>query len=366
MQIQLDKKPRLERFDRSPVLVAPGIAEKGGMFGAGMISGVSLITTGEALGHEMWIDEVFIQQVAAAVDEMGVKSRFTHPGMSSDGLGRLLGRITNATVIANQVVGQLHFAQSARKTPEGDLVDYVSTLVSEDPKAAGMSIVFAHDYEAEIEFLLANGAQAEECDGDICVDTDGFKSPDPLNTKNYPHCRLKELRATDLVDEPAANPEGMFDSMPIAREIDSALSYALGLSKDNPGELLGVDCDRAAAFLSRFLLSRGLEIVTKDTTPEAAPITRETFAAELSRFTAKFGADNGVAWFNAGKTFEESLSLHCDALIAQRDAALKDAADAQAKLASAELGETTPLAVTGLETKKKKTLAEYAGVPSKN
>ncbi|AMV16591.1 hypothetical protein [Planctomyces sp. SH-PL14] len=51
------------------------------MFEAGLIEGVSLITEGEALGHEAWIDSVFAQQVADALNasEKGVKSRFTIP-----------------------------------------------------------------------------------------------------------------------------------------------------------------------------------------------------------------------------------------------------------------------------------------------
>lgn len=366
MQIQLDKKPRLQRFDRARVVDKPEIKTDGGMFGAGMISGVSLITTGEAIGHELWIDSTFIEQIAASIDEMGVKSRFTHPGMSSDGLGRLLGRINNASVSGDKVLGDLHFAMSARKTPEGDLADYVSTLVAEDPKAAGMSIVFERDHEAELAFLLDNGAAIVEFEGGTFINVDEFKSPDPLNVKNYSHIRLKELRASDLVDEPAANPEGMFDSVPVAREIDTALSYALGLSKDNPGELLGVDCDRAAAFLSRFLTSKGLEIVTKETKPEPVAPTREEFNAELAKFTNQFGAENGTKWFTGGLSFEAALSLHCEVLTAQRDAAIAQAELAKEKLASAELGETSSLAVVGLTVPKKKTLAEYARVPSTN
>jgi hypothetical protein len=78
----------------------------------------------------------------------GVKARFTHPGLSSDGMGRYLGRLTNAQTVGDQVFADLHFAEAATKTPDGNLADYVMTLAAEDPEAFGLSIVFEHDVEA--------------------------------------------------------------------------------------------------------------------------------------------------------------------------------------------------------------------------
>ena len=51
-----------------------------------------LIQAVEALGHGMMIDEVTLDQVVAYGNVLakGVKCRFTHPGLSSDGLGSLL------------------------------------------------------------------------------------------------------------------------------------------------------------------------------------------------------------------------------------------------------------------------------------
>jgi hypothetical protein len=122
----------------------PQIDRDGGTAGAGLISGVSLATRGEALGHGMWMDLEAISQVAtfANAGEAGLKSRFTHPGMSSDGLGRHLGRIQETEVMGDQAIGNLHLAMLSHNTPEGDLADYVMDLADEDPQAAGLSIVF--------------------------------------------------------------------------------------------------------------------------------------------------------------------------------------------------------------------------------
>lgn len=356
MRINLKDKPKFTRLNRAALAGLSPNVQEGGKFGAGMISNVSLITHGEALGHGAWIDTEFLSQVSTSLQakgEQGLKSRFTHPGMSSDGLGRMLGRINNGRLEGNQVIGDLHYAQSARNTPDGDLVDYTTMLIAEDPTAAGLSIVFEEDWQAMIEFAVDHGAKVVEDPyyGEY-LDMKDFQSPDPANTQNLIHVRLSELRAADLVDEPAANPNGMFDSMPVARNIDKALAFALGLENEKPSsELFGVDIDRASAFVGRFLSSRGLSIVTKTNAtegqkPEAEgdkQPTREQFAAELNKFTTKFGAENGVKWFHEQKTYEEALELHCEALSAQVKAANDKAAELQSKFDSLELGEKKPV-----------------------
>lgn len=56
-----------------------------------VIYGVSTAQAVEALGHGMILDDTTIQQVVDFGNSApkGVKSRFTHPGMSSDGLGKV-------------------------------------------------------------------------------------------------------------------------------------------------------------------------------------------------------------------------------------------------------------------------------------
>ncbi|EMI15355.1 hypothetical protein RMSM_07722 [Rhodopirellula maiorica SM1] len=113
------------------------VVREGGRFEAGLIKNVSLIAVGEALGHELWIDEVTLAQVAEfakANNEAGVKCRFTHPGMSSDGMGRLLGRIHDVQVSDDRATGDLHLAKLSHDTPEGDLGEYVASLCEEDDR----------------------------------------------------------------------------------------------------------------------------------------------------------------------------------------------------------------------------------------
>ena len=85
---------------------AQQIDREGGDEGAGVIRGTSVITIGEALGHDLWVDQTFLEQVAHAINETGdrgLKSRFTHPGVSGDALGTYLGRHRDAENVGDSV-----------------------------------------------------------------------------------------------------------------------------------------------------------------------------------------------------------------------------------------------------------------------
>jgi len=400
---------------RAPVARGAGrVDPTGGRFGAGIIRDVAIVTRGEALGHGLWIDRAFLRQVKAAVNETapaGVKARFTHPGLSSDGLGRFLGRFHDAKIKADVVRGDLHLARSAHDTPDGDLAAYVMGLAQEDPKAFGESISFYRDVEAEDDFLLEHGAAAVESDDDAepdHIDTAGFESPDEQNTENYPHARLAELCACDSVDEPAANPGGLFyREQEIAQEADALASYALGLSAEAPELVtLSVDAERVAGFVSRFLESNNLELVpmTKPTkaptddkalaanatdpepvedlataatptdaepveelaaaaaetpTEPAEPEPAEALAAtdaraECARFLEAFG-DAGGKWYAEGLSFEDAQAKH----VAQLNARL---ADAERRLAAVDRGETEPADFQAEESDEQKAAAQAAGI----
>ena len=131
----------------------PRVERDGGDYGAGLIRKASLIARGEALGHGMWIDDEMLNQVAEHANSLktGLKVRFTHPGLSSDGLGTLTARAKAVEVIDGATIGDLHIVQSAHKTPDGDLAEYVMDLAESDPDMFGMSIVYSPDFKAERE-----------------------------------------------------------------------------------------------------------------------------------------------------------------------------------------------------------------------
>lgn len=347
--------------DRSPIV------RDGGLYNSGLIQGFAVITRGEALGHGLWIDEEFLNQTAKGLGGEGVRARFTHPNMSSDGIARKLGRVRLTAQDGDIIRGNLHFSQTSHTTPDGDLAAYVMGLAEEDPDLFGASIAFDRDYDMEVEFLLAHGAE-EKHDPywGKYLDLTEFESPDPKNEKNLPHARLLDLRAVDIVDEPAANPGGMFHATTIPAEADALAAYVLGLSNDAPAcdVLAGIDADRMRGFASRFMAQRGLSINQRDekmsgektqeetentkpdegtttepetTTPEgeqvatddasaetetatepaAEPTAEEQMSAKFERYVETFGAENGPAWFKEKLSFEECLGRQVALLNAQ-------------------------------------------------
>lgn len=306
----IEKPLRYYRTDPMRASQPLKIEPQGGMFGAGLIRNVSLVTAGEARGHDQWVDQAFVDSVAAAVNQpnKGVKVRFTHPSLSGDGLGRYMGRATNGRTEAStgQAVADIHLAQASHDTPDGDLGAYVLNLAEEDPSAFAISIAFERDKDAEKAFRQANS------------DAEGFTSPDSRNSRDLRHVRLKSLVAADFVDTPAANPGGLFHrGHDIAAEADQLCEYAFGLTEEKPDLVcFSADVDRVAAFAQRFLDSRGLSIeeknMAKETTGTPGAVTQE----ELNDQLAKFGEgilskiDEKLAVLNPpddpeGETFSE-------------------------------------------------------------
>lgn len=263
----------LTRYRSKPATssLPPGkINPNGGAYGAGLISGVSIVAGGEAEGHGQWIDSEFLSQVAAAINASpgGVKSRFAHPSLSGDGLGTALGRARNAKVDGDRVIADLHLLESAQETPDGDLASYVMGLAGEDAQLFGVSIAFVRDKNAESAFHSSR------------LDADGkFRSPDEKNTRNLPHVRLKRLTAADVVDEPAANPSGLFSGGQVSVEWENAVLYVLGQG-DRPQSWSaaesGLDLDRARMFVSRILDAKGISMAVETPTPTpTAAVTKQ-------------------------------------------------------------------------------------------
>jgi len=305
------------------------VDREGGVFGCGVIYGVSVNTVGEALGHELFCDQTFVQQTCDAINakETGLKARFTHPGLSSDGVGTKLGKFFDARVEGDHVIADLHFQEASTKTPDGDLADYVMSLAEDTPEDFGTSIVF--DYFEE-DF----------------VESDDEDQP-------YPHVRLNVLYACDVVDSPAANPRGLFKrGQDAAVEADAYLSYLLGLSDDRPaGGMFGVDPDRAKQFLSRFLgrhnilLSERVSEVSEKfeevvETPEVSiDEVRADFKGELQRFIDAFGAERGAKWFAAGDSFADCQGKLIECLQAELKEVVAARDELQERLNSISLGE---------------------------
>jgi hypothetical protein len=173
---------------------------------AGVIHGFSVVTKGEALGHNFLIDEQFLDEIVSQGNrsKLGFKSRFDHPNASSTSMGTVLGRAKNFRKSDQSVRADLHLLDAARKAPDGDLAGYVMDLAEEDPQAFGASIVFHAEF---VEQRDEHGEQKKDKEGK------------PLMRI----ARLKKLMAVDVVDDPAANPSGFLGQDSLAAKVTTFL-----------------------------------------------------------------------------------------------------------------------------------------------
>jgi hypothetical protein len=215
------------------------------------------------------VDQTTLTQLAGLVNRsnLGVKMRFAHPNMSRDGMGRHLGRATNARVVGEgqdaYVAIDMQLADSAKRAPNGNLHEHVLDLASETPDLFGLSIA-------------------------PLLDSESMRKIEPDEQGLVP-IRLKALRAIDVVDEPAATRGGLFslDSDSLADLPFQATALLDTFFAETPA---GVLRQRIDEFVTTYLHQRGDEMTTTETKPtenmeKQPPIeaTKEQARAELSR-----------------------------------------------------------------------------------
>lgn len=229
--------------------------------GHGVIRGVSLATSGPALGHGFELDEETIDQVALYYE--GKIGRWTHGELSGDGLAQHLGRwkalYTREVQIPDpetgemrshrQAVGDFHFTRSAWKLkPDGLDVpapEYLMDRAEEDPETLGISIV-------------ARFAMLEEKDEDGNVSRRVGRI---LNEKHAPRA--------DWVADPAANPLGLHAGT-------GTMSEVIERAKPQLHKLAGrIGADEARARILGFV-DRELGTSANKTKPQAALAAEET------------------------------------------------------------------------------------------
>lgn len=171
--------------------------EFSGAVGEDAILGVSIASTGEAVGHRLLFDQVSLSQLQqlGSARAGGIKSRFTHPDWFHDGLGKYLGKIRNFRLNGDKLVGDLLISKTAHQSPAGDIGSYVLNLAREDPTALGVSAVV----DLDRVWPTKDGQEKPAAGG---------RPADAVTT--YPVARITALYAADIVDEPAVNPNGLF------------------------------------------------------------------------------------------------------------------------------------------------------------
>jgi len=260
------------------------------IYGASMMQ-VGDLNEGDARPWTVAMETLQHALSLAQQSRSGVKARFTHPNMSSDGMGSYLGRWANWRIEGETLRADLHIADAAFTSPQGDLGNYVMDLAEADPRAFGVSLAPRND--------TANLQQWERSD----------KRPGD----RWP-IRMTALRAADVVDEPAATRGGFFsldaDLRNLPAQATALLNTYFGDAEPD------VVRARIAGFLDRYFSTKGQPVAATIETPEIITETPATPAqppADLSAATAEIVAATPTADLaEAERTRCKKIRALCD------------------------------------------------------
>lgn len=161
----------------------------------GIISDVSVMSTGEAKGHGILIDEKTLEQLSELLVGQSLPAYVTHEGaIWGDRVTQEAGLFYGFSYDkeAGKVKGSFKAFESFKKHEEKKF-DTLFELAEELPENFGVSIVFNLGLEWELE----DGSRIES-----------FIEPDNA-VNDMPFARPKKVFSVDFVDRPAAN-EGLF------------------------------------------------------------------------------------------------------------------------------------------------------------
>lgn len=181
------------------------------------IRGVTAMNIGEALGHYVWADSKTLDMTVEILRGKKLNSRFGHPAMSENSVGKKVGYGVNWRREGSSVRHDLQLMDAARKSPVygQDPVEYILSMAETEPDQIGESFVVRH----ELAWLMADGTDAEYLYYDD--DTpDGYPEHDendpsrrPYNAVYpYPSIRPQAFYFVDIVNEGALTHGGLFQA----------------------------------------------------------------------------------------------------------------------------------------------------------
>jgi hypothetical protein len=197
--------------------------------GSGIIKDVVLCQVGEAKGHELFIDQVFINNVVTFGNEnqAGIKARFGHPNICSTALGSYLGRFRNFRLVEDKAIADLYLDKSSQISPKGNLYEYIFTLAESNPEMFGASIAFKMG-KVNTKLESVDGKKVE---------------------RRY--ATILGLFAADLVDDPAAT-DGLFGAELAVAFHEDDFAFQVSVFLDEHPEIYSL-IERKPEVLNEFL-----------------------------------------------------------------------------------------------------------------
>jgi hypothetical protein len=231
---------------------------------AGVIRGVAVITAGPARGHMDWAngkplfaDATTLQQVMACANEFsgGLKVKFNH----GSGVGDIVGRLTGFRIDGDVLRADFTALSSSPHR------DYLFEIASTIPESFGLSISF---------------------------------SGEPESGEFQSFARCSEIYSADFVDEPAANPNGLFQRGSAVAQSQPKSSLKMEDEKKDPVAEMTAALAALTARLEKLEAASAPAEGAKqeDAMSEDMPeeklnrIVEKAALAALKTYTAQFGA----------------------------------------------------------------------------
>jgi hypothetical protein len=232
---------------------------------AGLIKGVAIITTGCAKGHGMLVDEQTLSTTLAAcnVYESGLKVKF-NPNTFDHGAAAIAGVIPKGTIRIDSAAGVLR--GDMQVDPAFAARDYLFNLAETQPDTFGLSIDF-------------------DC------------APEEKGGVLYARCT--EIFAVTVVDQPAANPSGLWAVNP---EQTKPTSKPMALSSEDKAEMQSIITEairplatEVASMKTKLSESPTLDLATvsaeeKKAAKVADGDDEETMRAKVTKYRANLNA----------------------------------------------------------------------------
>lgn len=220
---------------------------------AKVIYGANLMQVGDLNDARPWTVDMGTLQNALDLMQRrnaGSKARYTHPNMSADGMGSFLGRWHDQRIEGDKLVADLHLADAAFNSPQGDLGTYVMDMAEEEPDMFGISLATRINDAAMEKLKMEKRAEDPE-----------WKGRTPL--------RFLSVHAADVVDEPAATRGGFFSLTEVDnRNLPAQATLLLdSYFADAEPEVVTA---RINGFLATYFQSKGKTMTSP--TPELAPV----------------------------------------------------------------------------------------------
>tara|TARA_R110000824_G_scaffold76242_1_gene193233 strand:- start:67 stop:1623 length:1557 start_codon:yes stop_codon:yes gene_type:complete len=158
----------------------------------GIIEGISILTTGEAKGHQMMISQKTLESSITLMMGKSIPAYLSHSGATGDRLLTEAGYFSGFYREKNKIRASRFTALESFKEYDREKYDRLFEIAEVAPETFGVSIVF----EGQLFWEMSDGSEQSM--------KAGLEAPE--NSRfDYPTVRPLKITSADFVDTPAAN-----------------------------------------------------------------------------------------------------------------------------------------------------------------